>query len=202
MSIKPKGIKIATIAKIGVLSALAVVLMFLEVPIFPVYPWLKLDIADIPALVGGFAMGPIAGIIIEAIKIGLSFVLKNSGTGGVGELANFTLAIALVLPATLIYRFKKSRSGAIIGLAVGTVLMTGLAPILNYYVLIPIFIQYLPEGFDVGGYIAKGAIPLTAIKAVLQSVLVILLYKPLSSILHKKSFKREKTIEPDDNELS
>ena len=194
MSIKTKKVSITTITKIGVLSALAVALMFLEVPIFPIYPWLKLDIADVPALFGAFALGPVAGIIIEAIKIALSFILKNSGTGGVGELANFTLAIALVLPAALVYKFKKSRKGAIIGLAIGTVLMTGLAPILNYYVLIPIFLQYLPEGFDVGGYIAKGAIPLTAIKAVLQSVVVVLLYKPLSGILHKQSF-RSRSIE-------
>jgi riboflavin transporter FmnP len=189
-----KKLNLATITKIGVLSALAGALMFLEFPIFPAYPWLKLDFADVPALIGGFALGPFAAVIIEFIKIVLSFLLKNSGTGGIGELANFAFALALVVPATIIYRFKKNSTRAIIGLIAGTILMVALAPILNYYVLIPIFLAYLPEGFDVGKYILVGAVPLTAIKAVAQSVVVILLYKPLSGIMHKQHLRHRREI--------
>lgn len=186
MSSRQTRINLATMTKIGALSALAVGLMFLEFPIFGAYQWLKMDFADIPALIGGFAMGPLAGVLIEFIKIVFNFILKNSGTGGVGELANLVLGIALVFPAVLIYNRKKSRKNAIIGLIVGSVIMTALAPVLNYFVLIPIYIQFLPKGFDVSLYLVAGAIPLTAIKSVAESIVVILLYKRLSGILHKQ----------------
>ena len=171
--------------KIGVLSALSIVLMYLEFPIFSVYPWLKLDFADVPALLGGFALGPVAGIIIEFIKVFYNFLLKSS-TGGVGELANFCLAVALVLPASLIYKHKKSKKSAVIGLGVGSACMIALAPVLNYFVLIPLFIGFLGPDFDINLYLIAGAIPITAIKAVAESVVVILLYKHLSGILHKQ----------------
>lgn len=186
MSIRTTRMSLASMAKIGALSALAVALMFLEFPIFSVYPWLKMDFADVPALIGAFALGPVAGVAIEFIKIVFSFLLKNSGTGGIGELANLLLGLAVVLPAALIYKRNKCRKNAIIGLAVGSVCMIVLAPILNYYVLIPIYISYLPENFDVGLYIVAGALPLTAIKAVGQSIVVALLYKRLSGLLHKQ----------------
>ena len=176
---------LANTVKIGALSAMALGLMYLEFPIFGAYPWLELDFADVPALIGGFAMGPFAGILIEFIKIFLNFILKSS-TGGIGELANFALAVALVLPACLIYKYKKTRKSAIIGLGVGSLCMTALAPVLNYYVLIPMFIGSLGPDFDIGLYLVAGAVPITAIKAVAQSVVVILLYKRLSGILHKQ----------------
>ncbi len=190
MSIKNTKMNIGTIAKIGALSALSVALMFAEFPIFGVYPWLKMDFADVPALIGGFALGPVAGVLIEFIKVVFSFLLKNSGTGGVGELANLVLGIALVLPAILIYKRKKSRKRAILGLSISSVTMIILAPILNYFVLIPIYLAYLPEGFNVGLYLVAGAVPLTAIKAVAESIIVILLYKRLSGLLHKQPHMR------------
>ena len=176
---------ISTIAKIGALSALSVGLMYLEFPIFSAYPWLKLDFADVPALIGGFALGPVAGVLIEVIKIFFNFILKSS-TGGVGELANLTLALALVLPASLIYKRRKTKKRAILGLVVGSLCMIALAPVLNYYILIPLFISFVGENFDIGLYIVAGALPITAIKAVAESVVVILLYKRLSGILHKQ----------------
>lgn len=186
MSKTTTRVNIATMTKIGALSALAVALMFAEFPIFSLYPWLKMDFADVPALLGGFALGPVAGCIIEFIKVFFSFILKNSGTGGVGELANLLLGIAFVFPAAYIYKSNKSRKRAILGLSLGAITMVVLAPILNYFVLIPIYIQFLPQDFNVGLYIATGAVPLTAIKAVAESILVIFLYKHLSGILHKQ----------------
>lgn len=185
MSGKSTKMNIATMAKIGALAALAVGLMYLEFPIFSVYPWLKMDFADVPALIGGFALGPVAGLIIEVIKNFFNFILKSS-TGGIGELANLALAVALVLPASIIYKCRKSRKNAIIGLGVGSVCMIALAPVLNYFVLIPLFIGFLGPDFDIGLYLVAGALPITAIKAVAESIVVILLYKRLSGILHKQ----------------
>ncbi len=185
MNTRGTKMSMSTMAKIGALSALAVGLMYLEFPIFSVYPWLKLDFADVPALIGGFALGPVAGVVIEVIKNFFNFILKSS-TGGVGEIANLTLAIALVLPASIIYKRKKSRKSAIIGLSVGSVCMIALAPVLNYYVLIPLFIGFLGADFDIGLYLVAGTLPITAIKAAAESIVVILLYKRLSDILHKQ----------------
>ena len=197
-----KRFNIATISKIGILSAISIILMFAEIPMFGA-PWLKMDFADVPALIGGFALGPLAGVLIEVIKVAVSFFAKNSGTGGVGEFANLLLGIALVLPACLIYRKNKKKSRAIIGLAVGSVLMVILAPILNYYVLIPLFMGMAPamfEGFDMRLYLIGGAIPVTAIKAVAESLLVVLLYKPLSGILHKQSYIHRSKADAESNE--
>lgn len=185
MDTRRTKMNLAAMAKIGALSALAVGLMYLEFPIFSVYPWLKLDFADVPALIGGFALGPVAGVAIELIKNFFNFILKSS-TGGVGELANFLLAVALVLPASLIYKRKKSRKSAVVGLVVGSACMVALAPVLNYYVLIPLFVGFLGPDFDISLYLVAGTLPITAIKAVSESIVVILLYKRLSGILHKQ----------------
>lgn len=186
MSSTTTRMSISKISKIGALSALAVALMYLEFPIFNLYPWLKVDFGDVPALIGAFALGPLAGCIIEIIKVILFFFLKNSGTIGVGELASFILGIALVLPAALIYMRSKSRKRAIIGLSIGCLCMIILAPVLNYFVLIPAFMQFLPDTFEMGPYIIAGALPITTIKAVAESLVVILLYKRLSGLLHKQ----------------
>ncbi len=99
------------ITKVGMLTAIAVLLMFFEIPILPSFPYLKLDFSDVPALLGGIAMGPIAAVVIELLKNLIHFVLKNDGTGGIGNLANFVIGVALVLPATWYYLKHKSTKG-------------------------------------------------------------------------------------------
>ena len=94
--------------KTALLAAVAFVLMYIEIPIPIVPPWLKLDISDLPTLLAGFSLGPVSGVVVNAIKVLLFFFFKNSGTGGVGELANFIMGLCLVLPAALIYRRKKT----------------------------------------------------------------------------------------------
>ena len=106
----------------GVLAAVATVLRFLEtsIPLIPTF--YKLDLSNIPALLGGFALGPIAGTAILFIKN--LIYLPFSQTFGVGEIADFVISIALVLPAALIYKYKKNRRGAILGMASGSFLMS------------------------------------------------------------------------------
>ncbi len=97
-----------SMVKISLLSAISFVLMLFEFPlgIFPEF--LKIDLSDLPALIGGFALGPVAGVIIIGIKNVLHFLIKSQ-TGGVGELANFIVGAALVFPASLVYNHNKSR---------------------------------------------------------------------------------------------
>lgn len=185
--------------KIALLAALAFALMYLEFPLPFMPPWLKLDISDVPALLGGFALGPLAGVIIEAIKVVLFFLFKNSGTGGIGELANFLIGISFVLPATWIYYKKKGIKLAVLGLIAGLIISSLAAGILNYYVLIPAYKAFMPIDVildickkinpamnSVLMYVLLAAIPFTALKCLLESVIVLLLYKRLSTLLHKE----------------
>lgn len=170
--------------KISVLAAIAAILMFFEFPIIPLFSWLKLDFSELPVLMGAFAFGPIAGIVIEGIKILINFLLTGSGTGGVGELANFIIGISFVVPASMIYHKNKSRKSAIIGMIVGTVIVNIVGILANIYVLLPLYGMPM-SGSAALKYITLGLIPLNTIKAVSISILTYLLYKRLSVSIFK-----------------
>jgi riboflavin transporter FmnP len=189
--------KIAFITTAGVLAAIASILRYLETPL-PLLPaFLKIDFSNIPALIGGFALGPWASVAILLIKNLL--YLPATGTGGVGEIADFVVSLTLVLPAAIVYRRSKKRSGAIWGMALGTALMSLLGgPLMNYYVLIPMYAKIMPIDAilqmaalanpaitSVWAYILYAVIPFNLFKSVSICVITYLLYKPLSPILHK-----------------
>ena len=169
------------IVKVGILSAIALVIYLIEFPIFPAFPWLMVDFSEVPVLLGGFALGPVAGIIIEFIKNVLHFLVKGA-TGGVGELANFLLGVAFILPALWLYKYNKSRKTAIIGMLIGIVVACGMSALLNLYLFIPL---YFPAMENVWQYMLIGAIPVTAIKCVMNAVVVYFVYPFLTKILHK-----------------
>ncbi len=186
------------IVKTGIMAAIAFILMYIEIGIPIVPPWLKLDISDFPALLAGFSLGPVSGIIVQAIKALLFFLLKNSGTGGVGEIANLLMGIAFVLPAALIYMKNKSFKRAIFGTLVGVVSMTLASGLLNYYLLIPAYAQIMPmEAIlsactlinpamnSVEAYVFMAAMPFTFAKGLLDGIIIFLIYKRVSPVLHK-----------------
>ena len=118
--------KLRTTVQIGMLGAIALVLMFFEFPIpFIAPPFIKMDFSEIPVLVGTFAMGPLAGVLIELLKNLLNLVIHGT-TMGVGELSNFIIGCAFVVPAGLFYRKKKTRVNALKGMAAGTLLMAAM----------------------------------------------------------------------------
>jgi riboflavin transporter len=189
--------KVLFITTSGILAGIASILRYLETPL-PLLPtFLKIDFSNIPALIGSFALGPVAGIVILLIKNLL--YLPASGTGGVGEIADFICSLALVLPAALIYQKSKNRAGALWGMALGTVLMSFLAgPLMNYYVLIPLYSKFMPiEAIlkmaqaanpavnSLWTYILYAVIPFNLFKSIVICAITYLLYKPLSPILHK-----------------
>ena len=95
----------------AILSVIAFVLAFLEIPVPVIAPsFVKLDLSDFPALIGAFAFGPMVGVVIELIKNGLQ--LFSSSTGGVGELANFFIGSSFVFTAGLIYKLNKTKKTA------------------------------------------------------------------------------------------
>lgn len=191
--------KTITLAKIAVLSAVASILMLFEIPIFFIPGFYKLDFSEIPVLLGAFAMGPVAGIIIEAVKILLNFVIDGSVTAGLGEVANFLIGSSFVVPAAIIYKRNKTRKNAIIGLMVGLLLMVILSAIMNLYILLPVYAaafkipvdaiismgkELNPAITDLNSFILFATVPFNIIKGFLASLITILIYKKLSPLLH------------------
>ena len=90
---KTKTLNTNRFIKLSLLSAIAVILMYIDFPVIPIFPWLKIDLSNVPALMGAFAFGPLAGVIIELMKNLLILIVKGTGTGFVGELANFLVGV-------------------------------------------------------------------------------------------------------------
>ncbi|GFI56978.1 riboflavin transporter RibU [Muribaculaceae bacterium] len=101
-------------AMIGVFSAVAMVLHIFDFPVFFAPPFYKLDFSELPALIGTFAFGPVAGVMIEFCKIVLKLFIKGTSTAFVGDLANFVIGCSFILPASIIYMFKKTKKNAIV----------------------------------------------------------------------------------------
>ncbi|MBS7525619.1 ECF transporter S component [Fusibacter paucivorans] len=189
---------VSTMTKVAMLSVLAFILMMIELPL-PIFPgFLKIDLSDVPALIAGFALGPVAGVAVEAIK-NILHLLRTS-TGGVGELANFLIGAAIVLPSALMYQRKRTRTSAMIGLAIGTIAMAAMGAFANLYVLIPFYTNFMPidaivaMGSAVNGSIDSittlvlyGIVPFNLLKGLVVSLFTMLLYKHISPIISKRS---------------
>lgn len=182
------------LVRIAVLAAIGFVLQRIQFPL--ILPWMKIDLAELPVIIGAFSMGPVAGILIELIKNLLSLPLTN--TGGLGELANFLMGLSLVLPATLIYRKKYTMVSALIGLIVGVIAMVITSMILNYFLLLPLFFpsglasaktQLEPKFNSFKAICLWGVAPFNFIKGSLLTVVTMAIYKPLSSVLGTKKTK-------------
>ena len=187
------------IAMIGLFSAIAVVLHIFDFPILFLAPgFYKLDFSEIPALIGAFAFGPVAGVMIEFCKILLKLVIKGTSTAFVGDLANFTIGCSLVLPASIIYMFKKTKKTAVISCVAGSVFMTVFGTMFNGIYLLPAFSALfgmpmeaiLAMGTEINGninsvstFVCYAVAPINVIKSVAASVVTLLVYKPLSPIL-------------------
>ena len=136
---KKKIIGTKEITTIGMLGAIATILMLFEIPLPFAPPFYEIDFSEVPVLIGCFALGPVAGVLIESIKILLNLVINGSATAGVGELANFCIGCSLCIPAGIIYKRKKTKKGAIIGLVSGTLIMTFLGCFINAYIMLPTY---------------------------------------------------------------
>ena len=179
----------------AMLSAISFVLMYFEFPI-PIMPaFIKFDFSDLPALIGTFAYGPLCGMIVCLIKNLLHLMDSNSML--VGELSNFILGAAFVIPAGLIYKFKKTKKSALIGGITGAVFMGVFCVFSNYFIVYPVYYQVaMPEEAILGMYqailpsmksILQSLIvfnlPFTVVKGLISVAITMLVYKPLSPIL-------------------
>lgn len=185
-----KRTNIQAMTIVGILSAIAYILMFLEfsVPLMPGF--IKMDLSDLPALLGTFAVGPVGGVIICLIKNLLHLTVTS--TGGVGELSNFILNVAFILPAGLLYHFKKTKGSACTGAVLGAVFMAVVSVVSNYFIVYPVYYNFMPEETILAAYqaIFPGVdnilqclivfnMPFTFIKAMISVVVTILIYSHL-----------------------
>ncbi|WP_346353692.1 ECF transporter S component [Azotosporobacter soli] len=184
------------LTKVAMLSAIAVLLMYIEVPV-PLMPgFLKLDASELPAVIGAFALGPLGGIWIEMIKNLLHGM--NSQTMGIGETANFLVGVSFVVPSSLLYRRSRTTKGAILALTAGTMTMVFTASLLNYFVLLPLYQLALhfplekvvalgsaanPKVVDLASFIAWAIAPFNLLKGVAVSLLTLAVYRRVAPIV-------------------
>ena len=178
------------LVKISMLGAIATILMLIEIPLIPMFPWLKIDLGDIPAMIGAFAFGPLAGVMITFLKILLNFIFEGSATGGVGEFANFLIGIAMIVPASYIYHRNKTKKNAIVGLIIGAISLQVIAIFANVYILLPLY-GIDPQG-GVMNYIVAGLLPFNTIKAIIIAIVTFILYKKVSkAVFNEETFSKK-----------
>ena len=172
---------VRTMVQIAMLAAVATVLMLWEVPLPFIAPsFYKMDLSEVPIMIGAFAMGPLAAAVIELIKILLNFVLNGTTTAGVGELGNFIMGCALVMPAGFIYKQAKTKKHAIIGMATGIVCMAVASLIYGGITLVNLFqliLNLVITGIFIGsiGIFYSAIMRKTTVAVILSYVTVVLL---------------------------
>lgn len=192
-----KGTKKITL--IGIFGALAAVLMYIEVPLPFAPPFYKLDISEVPVMISGFMMGPVAGVATEFIKIVIKLIIKPTSTVYIGEFANFIVGCTFIIPASIIYMIKKNKNTAVVGMSVGTLVMTVAGCFANAFILLPAYAQFY-GGIGVDALVAMGTevnsaikdlftfvvlavAPVNILKGVVVTVIVTLVYKKISKLI-------------------
>lgn len=177
---KKRVFETTNLVKMGLLSALAFILMRLDFPIPGFPPFLKMDVSDIPSVIGVLAMGPAAGVIIQFAKAFL-YMVSGSDTGFVGPLANFIVGAAYVFPLGLVYKYKPNLKGFIIGCFGGTISMAAIGALMNYFVMIPFYAVLFGMSVDV--IVAMG----TKVNAAITDLKTLVLYSIVPFNLLKAS---------------
>ncbi len=199
--------RVRYMVRVAMLSAVSIILWMpmLEIPMF--LPWLKLDFSTMPALLAGFAMGPVQGLIVLLIKALVHIPMGT--TAGIGELADFLCSAALVVPSAWIYQRARvknaarenhvsiNRRSALIGMLIGVVLMVAMSVVTNQYILLPMYAKFSgmegiiamadnPAITSLATLFIYGVIPFNAVKGLALALVTFILYKPLSPLLHDR----------------
>ncbi len=189
----------------AIFSAISGVLMLMEIPLFFAPGFYKLDISEMPVLICTFYLGPVAGVTAELLKVMVKLLIKGTSTAFVGDFANFVVGCSFILPASIIYHARPGRKTALIGMGVGTLVLTVFGSLFNGFYLIPKFAVLFGMPMDaivamgtkvnaaitdVWTRVAFAVVPFNLVKGVAVSALTFLLYKRISPILHKNDAKR------------
>jgi len=200
-------LKINRIAVVAMLSAVAIILNLFSFPLWFAPSFYKLDFSELPVVIGALALGPIAGVAIEAVKILLNLIINGTATAFVGEIANFLMGCAYVVPAGIIYYNHKTRKSAIAGLAAGTLISVVAGSVLNAFLLLPVYAQVY--GMPLEALIAMGTkknasisgmmsfimlavAPFNLLKYGVVSLITMFIYKPISRLLKGNDYSKRK----------
>lgn len=180
--------KLRSFVTIAMLSSIGFILMLFNFPL-PWFPsFLQIDFSDVPALIAAITMGPVAGILVEIIKNVLDWIYSGSPTGfPVGHLANFTTGLLFILPVYFVYKKFKSMTGLLVGLVVGTFVMSIGMAALNYVAFLPMygyFMNFYVE--DVVGTVVFGILPFNLLKGLMLIVVVTLLYRTMKTWIEQQ----------------
>lgn len=193
---RSKTFSLNSVVKVGILAAFSYILMFIQMPIPIAPPFMKVDLADVPALIGGFAMGPWYGVLIQLIKNLLN--LSKTTTGGVGELSNFIVGAIFVYVSASIYKNRKTKKTALFALSMGVIAMTAVATLSNAFVVFPTYAKVM--GIDLNVFVGmtsktNGLVksyfslmvlsiaPFNIVKGAIASIVTDLIYKRVSPII-------------------
>lgn len=189
---KKKWFSVAVMTRIALLTAAASVLFLVEIPVVAFY---RLDLSNIPVLLGAFSMGTVPGILILGLKSLIG--LLHSSSAGIGELADFIMGAALIIPASVIYHRNKTRKNALLGMAAGTVCMVIAGIAVNKWIMLPFYMKAFH--MDMEAILAFAGVdgvdselkllllitgPFNLLKGLVLSLVTGVIYKPLSPLLH------------------
>ncbi|HDO9772773.1 TPA: ECF transporter S component [Clostridioides difficile] len=182
----------------SILSAISYLLMFIQAPIPGIFPdFLKIDLSDIPAIFGGMSLGPFVGFGIVVVKNVLQAITATT-TGGIGEFANILIGGSYVM--ILCYSYKRSGDlkGVLIGFVLGTISMTIIGSLVNYFVMLPLYGQLMgldaiiglgsainPQVHDLFTFVIWMIAPFNVLKAVILSLVTLPLYKKMGNVIKK-----------------
>ena len=194
-TVKKPLLSAGTMTRIAILAAAASILFLLEIPIVAFY---KLDLSNIPVMLGAFSMGTVPGLIILGLKSLIG--LLHSSSAGVGELADFIMGAALLIPASIIYHRNKTRKNALVGMIIGTICTAVVGVLVNKFIMLPFYMGAFHMDMDaivafanVGGVDTEWKLlllitgPFNLLKGAVLSAVTFLIYKPLSPILHART---------------
>ncbi|WP_203287704.1 ECF transporter S component [Metabacillus sp. cB07] len=187
--------KVKKQVSIAMLASVGFVLMIFNFPI-GFSSFLELDFGDVPAIIAAILYGPGAGIMVEALKNVLQYIIMGNAAGvPVGQLANFTAGVLYILPASYLYRRMNSMKGLAIGLSAGTVLMAGAMSVLNYYLFIPAYTWFLNAPAmaapELKALIVSGILPFNLIKGIVMGFVFMAIFAKLKTWVHAQNdYKR------------
>ena len=191
---KTAVLSVRTISMTAMLSAVAYLLAFVEFPV-PLSPsFARMDLSDLPALIGAFAFGPISGLLIELVKNALQ--LLTTSTGGIGEIANFLMGASYVVAAGVLYKHRKTKKTALLACIAASLAMGFAAALANYFILLPLFETFMPLDQLIASFgaflpfihtkldiVLFNALPFNILKGLVIGGFTMLTYKRLTPIL-------------------
>lgn len=205
--VKEKILTTRMVTITGMFSAIALVLYLFDFPLPFLAPgFYKVDFSELPVLIGSFAFGPVAGVMIEFCKVLLKILTKGTNTAFVGDFANFVIGCSLLLPASAVYAFVKNKKGAIVGCITGTLCMTVFGTLFNALYLLPTYARMgmmpmdkiiasgaalNPSIHSITGFVCICVAPLNLVKGTVISLITMLIYKPLSPIIKEGHIQKQ-----------